>query len=238
MSEQKTTAIPAGWRLEIVYKPIRNIWFRAHARTRVFSVSAPLKTSCQTLDRAIRSKAAWMNERAAVPASPLLIPSRVSHGDTCLFKGTSYPVSVLENSLGNKVSFDPDTGMHIRVKGAADEELCARLLSAWYRRKLALELDALLATWGPRLGVRIKECRIRRMTTRWGSCNTRAGRIWINEALICLASDLLAYVLVHELVHLLEPSHNQRFYRLMAGVFPDWKEKKKTLSFYAPGLGG
>ena len=228
--------IPEGWCLEVVYKPIRNIWFRANARTRVFAVSAPVKTSRETLGRAIRSKADWMASRAACPASPALIPSELKNGDTCFFQGELYAVSVRKGCLKNRVAFEPDAGIELQVRGEADSQVCARVLSVWYRQMLDQAIRGLLETWQPRLGVQVKECRIRKMISRWGSCNIRAKRVWINESLICLSPDLLAYVLVHELLHLIEPSHNHRFYRLMAGFVPDWREKKARLSAHAPGL--
>ena len=113
----------------------------------------------------------------------------------------------------------------------------ARILADGFRQQLNCVIPDLLAAWEPRLGVRTAQFRVRKMRTRWGSCNIRAKRIWINLALACLPHDLLEYVVVHELLHLLEPSHNPRFYKLMQGALPEWKHRKRLLSDYAPGLG-
>lgn len=227
--------LPQGWDLDITYKPIRNIWFRADSRQLRFRISAPAGISPGELDRAIRSKAGWMASRAARPAPPSLIPETLSNGDTCLVGGRLYPVRVVPES-GQYLVTAADSKLEIHMKGPADAVESARMLSAWHRRKLGEALPGLLAVWEPVLGVRVNQCRIRRMKTRWGSCNIRAKRVWINLVLACLDPDLLEYVLVHELLHLLEPSHNRRFYQLMDRFLPDWKHRKSRLTAHAPGL--
>lgn len=86
------------------------------------------------------------------------------------------------------------------------------------------------ALWEPRLGVHAVKWKIREMKTRWGSCNVDTGSICINLRLARKAEESLEYVVVHELCHLLEPSHNGRFYGLMDHYMPDWRERKKRLN--------
>ena len=228
--------LPQGWDLEITYKPIRNIWFRVDPRQQRFRISAPSGIRKDTLNRAIRSKAGWMAERAARPAASPLIPERLYNGDVYRVWGRQYTVGVQSGCPENGVVMESESGINIRTKGPADPGDCARMLAVWYRQMLNREIPELLTAWEPLLGVRVNEFRIRKMKTRWGSCNTRVKRVWINLALACLDPDLLEYVLVHEMLHLLEPSHNQRFYRLMDKFLPDWQERKSRLSSHGPGL--
>ncbi len=226
--------LPKGWDLEVTYKPIRNIWFRVDPHGRRFRISAPVGISSASLVKAIEAKAGWMASKAAEPAVSPLIPEHVRTGVSCLVRGAACPVTVHSPSTKNRVRFHPEAGIDIHVKAGLEP---ARILSDWFRDGLKRDIPDLLAVWGPRLGVGSVQFRIRKMKTRWGSCNIRAKRIWINLALACLPYDLLEYVLVHELLHLLEPSHNSRFYSLMENAIPEWKSRKDRLRGYAPGLG-
>ena len=99
-----------------------------------------------------------------------------------------------------------------------------------HRAQLKASIPPLLALWEPRLGVKAQFWGIKRMRTRWGTCNPAAARIWLALSLATKPSECLEYVVVHELVHLLEPSHNARFRALMTEHLPDWKARKARLN--------
>jgi len=96
----------------------------------------------------------------------------------------------------------------------------ATMLQRWYHQQVQAALPALVASWSTRMGVQVNKIFVQQMKTRWGSCNYRAGHIRLNSALAQYRPHLLEYVVVHELVHLLEPSHNARFYALMGQFWP------------------
>ena len=97
------------------------------------------------------------------------------------------------------------------------------------KRQLAARLEQFLPLWQERLGVQVKSCSIRNMHTRWGSCTPARGTIRISLGLQAYPDECLEYVLVHELTHLLEPSHNARFHALVESVMPDWRSRKALL---------
>ncbi|MEI8094604.1 MAG: YgjP-like metallopeptidase domain-containing protein [Spirochaetales bacterium] len=103
-----------------------------------------------------------------------------------------------------------------------------------HRAQLKAAIPLLLATWEPRLGVKTAAWGVKRMRTRWGSCNPAAKRIWLALALATKPPECLEYVVVHELVHLLEPSHNARFKALMTQHLPDWSVRKAKLNAASP----
>ena len=103
------------------------------------------------------------------------------------------------------------------------------VLTEWYRGRLKALLPVLVAQWQPVIGVEVAECRVRRMKTRWGSCNIGARRIWMNLDLARVPVAAIEYVLVHEMVHLLERYHNDRFHRFMDRFLPDWQARKAEL---------
>jgi len=96
------------------------------------------------------------------------------------------------------------------------------VLQKWYRARLNEQLSPLIAKWAPKVGVTVAEVRIKQMKTRWGSCNAQARRIWLNLELAKKPPECVEYVLVHELVHLLERQHSERFRALMDQFLPNW----------------
>ena len=96
-------------------------------------------------------------------------------------------------------------------------------LSKWYREQLKSVLPNMIEKWSKQLGVEVNEWAIKKMKTRWGSCNPRAKRVWIGLELAKHSVHCIEYVVVHELAHLLEPSHNERFKKIMTEAIPKWK---------------
>lgn len=106
----------------------------------------------------------------------------------------------------------------------------ANTLQRWYRRRLREELPPLLTKWESKVGVSVAEIRIRKMKTRWGSCNAAAGRIWLNLELAKKPVSCLEYILVHEMVHLIERHHTDRFRNLMDTAMPSWRHVRAELN--------
>ena len=104
------------------------------------------------------------------------------------------------------------------------------LLYKWQRTQLQDVAAVLLHQWAPRLQVDVKEWHIRRMRTKWGTCNYRAHRIWLSLALAEQPMDCVEYVVVHELLHLLVPNHSKAFWSLMEQYIPDWKQRRSRLN--------
>lgn len=124
--------------------------------------------------------------------------------------------------------------MTVSGRGLQVTEKCEALLREWHREQIRGVMPSLLATWLPVIGVELREWRIKKMKTRWGSCNIRSRRIWLNLELAKLPISCLEYVVVHELVHLLERYHNRRFHLLMDGFMPDWRDRKELLNSWQP----
>ena len=112
--------------------------------------------------------------------------------------------------------------MQLRVRPGTDREKREATVERWYRQQLRDRVPGLLHKWEPKLGVRVSEVRIRKMKTRWGTCNTEAGRIWLNLELAKKPLACTEYIVVHELAHLIERSHNGRFRDLMDYSLPQW----------------
>ena len=100
----------------------------------------------------------------------------------------------------------------------------------WYREHIRTQIPPLLGKWEAKIGVSVNEVRIKKMKTLWGSCNIEAKRIWLNLELAKKPGSCLVYILVHEMVHLLERKHNDRFHALMNGFLPQWRAYRDMLN--------
>ncbi len=221
-----------GFHVEIVQKRIKNIYFRVYPQNQTVLVSAPAHLDPETLNQAILSKKDWILRQAGKQQAarrPSLEKSYTT-GEEFLFKGRAYPLSVLEQEQGKPACFFQGDHIRLIVKPGSTAPDRQSLIDGWCREEMQQVLPLILRTWEPRIGVKIRRFGIRKMKTRWGSCNIIAARIWLNLSLIHLPPRFLEYVTVHEMVHLLERGHNARFKGFMDQFIPDWRDLKKELA--------
>jgi predicted metal-dependent hydrolase len=213
--------------IQLIRKPIRTLRLAIYPDGRV-RVSAPLRMSDRTVRRWIESKLDWIRRhKVQVPSAGTL---QWVTGEKHSYLGRFYELNVVEQSGRSQVWLTDEGVMELRVAPGATLEMRRRAIEAWYRLQLQLLIPPLLLIWEHRIGVRSTFWGIRKMRSRWGSCNVRAGRIWLSLELAKQPLRCLEYVLVHELVHLLEPSHNSRFWGLVGQFLPDWKPRRDELN--------
>lgn len=224
-------ALPDGWRLDLRKKSIRHIYFRIQADKKRVLVSAPLTVSSRTLEQAVRSKAGWIRQKID-QCRP--VPSRPCHsyteGEIHQFLGEPYCLKLGETCGKQQVVLSGGRELTLLARPGSGREKREALLNRWFRDCLQETARWVVADWEPVMGVRVRELRVRKMKTRWGSCNTAAGRIWLNLALVHTAPRYLEYVVVHEMVHLLERYHNKTFYAYMDRFLPGWTDLKARLN--------
>jgi predicted metal-dependent hydrolase len=124
----------------------------------------------------------------------------------------------------------------LQVRPGADADQRRRVLHSWHKGLLHAVVPALLAKWESRLGVKVAGYYLQRMKTKWGSCNHADGNIRLNTELVKKPKELLEYVIVHEMLHLLEPTHNERFVALLDLHFPAWREARLELNALPLGV--
>lgn len=218
-----------GLKVEVVRKRNKNLYLRVHSSTGQVRVSAPLRVSNDYVRQFVLSKFDWIERKRSElrnrPHSPL---NSMVDGEVHYFLGFRYRLRVIGHSGTPYVRLSNDS-IELYVRRGANQSHKEDVLHRWYREQLQIMIPSLLDKWEPVVGVQAAECRIRRMKTRWGSCNVVARRVWLNQALIKAPLECLEYVLVHELVHLLERHHNDRFWRLVGKFMPDWQQRKSEL---------
>jgi predicted metal-dependent hydrolase len=212
-----------------VRKNIRRLNLTVHPPLGTVRISAPLRMGMDTILAFANSRLEWVRrQQKKVREWALLAPPDVLDTGGSYVWGKRYELQVVEKDAVPRVELLEDRmllcvrpGMGIRKQRA--------ILDAWYREATLRAIPALIGKWEPVMGVRIAQCFVRKMKTRWGTCNTRSAQIRLNSELAKKPPECLEYVVVHELVHLLEPSHNQRFKALMGQFMPEWKAYRQQL---------
>ncbi|KTD08065.1 M48 family metallopeptidase [Legionella jamestowniensis] len=213
--------------VEISRKPIKNLHLRIYPPDGQVKVSAPLRYRLDTIRAQIQAKINWIHHqrkqlRAQHP------PLSYNTGEQLYFLGKAYTLINLPQNTRSQVSVVNDQ-IHCFASANATREEKEKLIQNWHRQEMKSLLPDLIHQWEPILGVQVKEWGIKSMKTRWGSCNISAHRIWLNLRLMTKPLACLEYVVIHEMIHLIEKNHNKRFYTLMDKFLPDWRHRQMLL---------
>lgn len=220
-----------GISIEILRKPIKNLHLRIYPPDGLVRVSAPLRLSLKHIYQQIEAKREWIHkQRARLQALPAHIEPTMQTGETHYFLGQAYRLCCEETAHTSQITLNDNLLLLTTKPHTSCTEKQVRL-KLWYKTQMESLLPHLIKKWQPIIGVTVADWGVKMMKTRWGSCNTRMKRIWLNLVLIKKPMICLEYVLVHEMVHLLEASHNTRFYQLMDEFMPDWRDHQKALYF-------
>ena len=221
----------SGVSVEIVRKKIVNLHLGVYPPTGRVRVAAPRHLDDDAVRLAVVSRLGWIRRQQADFERQVRQSRReFVTGESHYFAGRRYRLDVVESSDPPSVRILGNNRMSIAVRPGADRRERERVLHRWYRRRLRDEFPALLAKWQPKVGVTVRDLRIRKMKTLWGSCNAEVARIWLNLELAKKTPSCLEYILVHEMVHLLERHHNDRFRAHMERVMPTWRLRRDELN--------
>lgn len=210
--------------VEVWWKPVKNINLAVYGPDGRVRISVPAVTPEPRVRQAIMARMGWIKkQQARFRGRPQVDVLQGLDGERHALWGKRYPLSVSESNRRHSVSFAPGRGIGIHVRSGSSTEVRLRLLNEYYRAELKKRIPLLLKVWQPRIGKNINEWRIKRMKTRWGTCNIPRRRIWLNLELAKQPEECLEYILVHEMVHLLERSHNEKFYAHMDRLLPEWR---------------
>lgn len=221
----------SGITIEVTRKKVKNINLRVYPSRREVRISAPWYLKMKVIKDFAESKLPWINRHLAkFQKIPGKIEPRYESGEVHYYQGKPYELQVIEKNIKPTVSHSIEKGIiKLQVRPGAKIEKRAGVLKEWYRARLKEDIAKLIEKWESPMGVSVKEFGVKQMKTRWGSCNIKARRIWLNLELAKKSPDCLESVVVHEMVHLHERLHNKRFYRLMDSYFPEWREIEHEL---------
>jgi predicted metal-dependent hydrolase len=221
----------SGIAVEVVRKEIKHLHvgvYPPHGRVRV---AAPVRLDDEALRLAVVSRLGWIRRKQkAFEGQHRQSKREMISGESHYFRGRRYRLHVIDAQERSSVRVVGLRMMELRVRRGSDRHRREQLLQRWYRRRLREQIPSLLAKWEPRVGQAVADVRIKRMKTLWGSCNADARRIWLNLELVKKPVSCLEYILVHEMVHLSERHHNERFEARMDAVMPSWRERRAELN--------
>jgi predicted metal-dependent hydrolase len=221
----------SGLSVEVVRKDIKHFYIGVHPPSGRVRVSAPSRFDDDAVRMAIISRLGWIRRKRAVFAKQERQSQReFVTGESHFFAGRRYRLDVTERNCPPTVHLLNNTKIGLSVRPGTDRDKREAIFHRWYREHLHAQVPPLLAKWEPKMEVTVNEVRIKKMKTLWGSCNIRAKRVWLNLELAKKPHSCLVYVLVHEMVHLLERDHNDRFRELMDGFLPQWRTYRDELN--------
>jgi predicted metal-dependent hydrolase len=231
MSTESTTLRVNDISVEVYRKKIKNLHVGVYPPDGHVRVAAPLRLDDEAVRLAIVTRLPWIKRRQAEFARQERQSAReMITGESHYFFGKRYLLDVIEAGSRKRVEIANNKTLRLTIRPGTDVPARRRLLDDWYRARLREEVDEIYPRWESVVGQEAVEYRIKRMKTLWGSCNAAAGRIWLNLELVKKPRECLEYILVHELVHLIERHHNDRFMELMDRFMPDWRSRRDELN--------
>ncbi|MDC3198294.1 M48 family metallopeptidase [bacterium] len=229
----------AGIEIELTRKRVKNVNLRIHTPDGRVTVSAPRRTSEAFIAEFVAAKAPWIRKQqariAAMPPRPELT---YTQGEEHAFLGHPYPLEIYAAAGRPGAEFQADypaespeePRLVVHARDPRDPAEIKRHIERAYRRELQARLDELVPAWSARLGVATQTVRIRAMKRKWGACRPQRRDIVFNLELAKQPTAAINYVVLHELAHLLEPSHGPRFQAILTEHMPDWREVETGLN--------
>ncbi len=219
-----------GIDIDVVYKDIKNLHIGVYPPMGRVRIAAPLKLDDEAVRLAVVQRLSWIKkQRDQLRSAQRQTAREMVTGESHYVWGVRTRLKVVEEPGPARV----ETGggrLLLYVPAGSDAATRFAVLQRWRREQLRDRLGPLIATWEPVIGRTVPRWSIRRMKTKWGSCNRETGHLWFNLELSKKHPDCLEYIVVHELVHLLERSHGDRFTTLMDGFLPDWRARRDQLN--------
>lgn len=216
--------------VEVELKDIKNVHLSVYPPKGRVRIAAPSRMSLDTIRIYALSKLSWIKKQqqkfqAQVREAPRAFLTREGH----YYLGSRYLLKVIEHNAPPAISVKHKT-IEMRVRPNTDVQKRQTLMDEWYRAELKKMIPSLIAKWEKTMGVQVAEFGIKKMKTKWGTCNQEAKRIWLNLELAKKPFQCIEYIVVHEMVHFLERNHNDRFIAYMNQFLPEWKELKRELN--------
>jgi predicted metal-dependent hydrolase len=217
--------------VEIFRKAIKNLHLGVYPPRGRVRVAAPLAVSDEAVRLAVIGKLGWIRrQKGKFEVQPRQSAREMVNGESHFFLGRRYRLNLIEHQGAGRVILRNKSVMDLYVRPGSNVIKRRKVLLEWYREQLKARVPPLLEKWQPVLGVNPADWGIKQMKTKWGACTVEARRIWLNLELAKKSEKCLEYILVHELIHLLERHHNDRFMTLMDQFMPFWRHYREELN--------
>lgn len=222
--------------VDVVRKNIKNLHLAVYPPTGRVRVAVPLRVSDEAVRMAVITRLAWIKrQQAKFKGQERQSEREFVTGESHYFQGRRYRLNVVYQNGPARVVIRNKSTIDLFVREGSDTSQRERVFLAWYRRQLKALIPPLIEKWESIIGVKVAEWGVKQMKTKWGTCTIKAHRIWLNLELVKKPVQCLEYIVVHEMVHLLERHHNDRFAARMDSFMPNWREVKVILRGFPLG---
>ena len=223
--KHEQAAIP----IEVEYRKVKTLRLTVYPPDGRVKVVSPIGTSREDIRKFAESKITWIKKhREKFLNHSKLIVSLQNHS-TLFVWGEPWELEIIERKGNPKIILEDGT-MKMYVRPGSTKAKKQEFLDKWYSKILKDRAPPIIEKWGGRIGVEVKKLFVRKMKTHWGSCNGARQTIRLNSELAKRKSECLEYVIVHEMLHIIEESHNRKFYSLMNKYMPAWKDIRKKMN--------
>lgn len=221
----------ADVQIEIVKKNIKNLHLSVHPPYGRVRIAAPKTMSDEAIRVFAICKLSWIKkQRLKFQNQDRQSEREFISGESHYFLGRRYLLNVIYTSKKQRVEIIKNNQIDLYVRENSTTEQREKVMSEWYRSFLKEQIPVIISKWEKEIGVKVDSWGVKLMKTKWGTCNIEAKRIWINLELAKKSPRCLEYIIVHEMIHLLERNHNDRFHAYMDMFMPNWKEIKAELN--------
>ena len=231
MNTKTHKIIVSGIEVHVVRKAIKNLHLGVYPPAGRVRVAAPLVVSDSAVRLAIIGKLGWIKrQQARFHEQQRQSAREMVSGESHYFLGRRYRLRVFEHDETNKIILRNNASLELHIRPKTDVKRREQVLHLWYREQLKILIPPLMEKWRTITGVRVTDWRIKKMMTKWGSFSKDARRIWVNLELAKKPVECLEYIIVHEMMHFIEPHHNERFHALMDQYIPKWDLRRAELN--------
>ena len=217
-------------KIEVTRKDIKNVHLSVHPPDGRVSLSAPLNTRLEVARAYAISKLSWIRlQQDKLAKQPREAPREFIKRESHYVWGRRYLLNVVHTDGKQHVTLDHKK-INLFVKSGSNKSKREEVFYEWQKKQLHEFVLEKVAKWEPILGVKANAYFLQRMKTKWGSCNHKSRNIRLNTELVKKPKDLVEYVIVHELVHLIVPVHNEKFIAILDKFYPSWREARMELN--------
>jgi len=217
--------------IDVIKKDIKNLHLAVYPPTGRVRIAAPLNVKDEAVRLFAISKLGWIKKHRKNFAEQKRETEReYISGESHYYEGRRYLLNVIYQKGNPKVKIRNKTHLDLYVRENSTLEQREKIMTEWHREKLKEKIPPLIEKWQRKIGVELKGWQVRKMRTKWGTCNIEAGRILLNLELSKKPNYCLEYIVVHELVHFIERHHNDRYLSFMDKFLPNWRIYRDELN--------
>lgn len=217
-------------KVQVTRKAVKNVHLSVHPPHGEVTLVAPTDTRLDVARAYAISKLGWIrNQQARLKQQAREEPRQFITRESLYLWGQRYLLEVEEKDAKPRVTWN-HTGIFLTVRPGSDHTKRAEVIHDWHKSLLHKVVPPLIQKWEQRLNVAVKSYYLQKMKTKWGSCNHRAGNIRLNTELVKKPKELLDYIVLHEVTHLVEPTHSERFTALLDEHYPSWRNARDELN--------